>query len=81
VQRRQAASAGQQREQKQRADDEPSEHDHRGLEHIDAELDEQERRSPDRGQQQQEEGVAATHGFDEGKRSAGAEVCGDSPKP
>ena len=43
------------------ADHEPAEHDDRRLELVDAELDEQERRSPDRGEQQQQEGVAAGH--------------------
>ena len=37
--------------------------DDRRLERLDAELDEQERRSPDRGEEQQEGGVAAGHGF------------------
>ena len=40
----------------------PSDHDRR-LERLDAELDEEERRSPDRGEEQQEGGIAAGHGF------------------
>ena len=50
-------------EQRQRAEDEPAERDDRRLERLDAELDEEERRSPDRGEEQQEGGVAAGHGF------------------
>ncbi len=66
AQRRQAAACRehrQQQEQRQRAEDEPAEGDDRRLERLDAELDEQERRSPDRGEEQQEGGVAASHGF------------------
>ena len=44
-------------------EDEPPEGDDRRLERLDAELDEQERGSPDRGEEQQEGGVAAGHGF------------------
>ena len=41
------------------ADGEPPEDDDRGLELVDAQLDEQERRAPDRREQEQEAEVAA----------------------
>ncbi len=52
--------------EEKRAEDEPSEHDHRRLEHLDPDLDEEERRPPDRGEEQEEEGVATRHRLDEG---------------
>ena len=53
---------GQQSEQRQRPEHEPPECDDGGLERLDADLDEQERRAPDRGEEEQEEGVASRHG-------------------
>ena len=47
----------------ERAEDEPSEDDDRRLELVDAELDEEERGAPDRGEEQQEAEIAAGHGF------------------
>ncbi len=56
------ASAWQQREQQQRPECDPSESDDGGLEHVDRDLDEEERRAPDRREEQEEKSVAATHG-------------------
>ena len=60
--RRQPAASGEEHEQEQRAEHESPEDDDGGLEHVDAELDEEKRRAPDRGEKQQKEGVAAAHG-------------------
>ncbi len=77
AQRREAAASwkhGQQHEQRQCAEDEPAE-DHDGrLERLDAELDEEKRRSPDGGEEQQEGGVAAGHWLRDGNRSGSAPV-------
>ncbi len=49
-------------QQGQRAEHEPPERDDGGLERLDAHLDEQERRAPDGGEEEQEEGIASRHG-------------------
>ena len=64
-QKGEAAATGEHRqedEQRQRAEHEAAERDDRRLERLDAELDEEERRSPDRGEEQKEGGIAAGHG-------------------
>ena len=72
VQSCQPAAAAQQRQQHEDTDDEAAEHDHRRLERVDPELDEEERRSPNRREQEQEEGVTAAHGLVEAKRRGAA---------
>ena len=54
-------AAYEEREEDERADDRPPEDDDRRLELVDADLDEEERRAPDRGDEQQAE-VAPGHG-------------------
>ena len=60
-QRRETRPADQQRQQDEHADDEAPQDDDGRLELVHAELDEHERRAPDRGEQQEEGGVAAAH--------------------
>ena len=61
AERGQAAPPREEREQEQRPEEQPPEGDHGRLERVHPELDEQEGRAPDRGEQQQEEGVPARH--------------------
>jgi hypothetical protein len=75
AERREPATSDQQGEQDEHPDDEPAEDDDGRLELVHAELDEHERRAPDRGEEQKEGCVAAGHVVEcERPRRFGGEV-------